>query len=415
MNGDRKRGSFQITSVTSDFDRESLEASYKAAYPDCSDELPQHPAGNSLTTKGQCGAHSPLNPEQPSTVNDACLGYLGSKNVEESMAPSPSSPPFGAENTPAGLVGSCEGCNGRPAFLDVPRAGLYHLSSSQPGSPLSVRKQLYLEPGGASCWLPIPSPSRFRVVRLGQGLGEPYCRGRWTCTDFLEREGWDRGGLLRVTESMRQAHSLDSLEVAGLGVSVYEKAGFRPLAHVNALNRRHMVGLPETVGILAPGVQPEGEGVGDSPAGHPAAKFSINSPSLVPMDHFRMNLEDPSSAPFISLIPGVALQHQQDPLPLLSASRLLPLSQRSPRNLPVLHLDHNVKVCAHLSRLRSVMTGLSHLSDLCCRTPVDVFVSLQYSACLLVVLLISIILILFQCSGLTARHRVRMSHVLNPK
>ncbi|XP_067171127.1 TSC22 domain family protein 4, partial [Apteryx mantelli] len=30
--------------------------------------------------------------------------------------------------------------------------------------------------------------SRFRVVRLAQGPGEPYRRGRWTCFDFYERE-----------------------------------------------------------------------------------------------------------------------------------------------------------------------------------------------------------------------------------
>nr|XP_025036227.1 TSC22 domain family protein 4 isoform X3 [Pelodiscus sinensis] len=30
--------------------------------------------------------------------------------------------------------------------------------------------------------------SRFRVVKLDQGLGEPYKRGRWTCLDFYDRD-----------------------------------------------------------------------------------------------------------------------------------------------------------------------------------------------------------------------------------
>ncbi|KAJ8276007.1 hypothetical protein COCON_G00077590 [Conger conger] len=351
MNIDKKRGSFQITSVTLDFDRASLESSYRAAFSDCADEPPQQPAGNSLATGGQGSAHATsLNPELPT---GACLGTVCSNYVEESVGslpPSPSSPPSGAENTVAGLVGAGEGCCSGPGFLDVPRASLYHLSSSQPCSPLSVRKQVYLEPGGASCWLPISSPhspSRFRVVRLGQGLGEPYCRGRWTCTDFLDRDGWDKEGLLGVTESMRHAHSLDSLEVAGLGASGCKRAVFRPLVHVNALNARHMVGLPGTVGIFPTDVKSSAGSAGmpeaDSLAGHLALNASINSPSLEPAEQFRIQLEDGSSAPFISLISGVSLQNQQDHFPLLSASGLLPLTQWPGRNPPALHLDQNLK------------------------------------------------------------------------
>uniref|UniRef100_A0A8C2H150 Zgc:153012 n=1 Tax=Cyprinus carpio TaxID=7962 RepID=A0A8C2H150_CYPCA len=58
--------------------------------------------------------------------------------------------------------------------------------------------------------------SRFRVVRLDQGPGEPYKRGRWTCVDVMEREAEERG-LRRVLDSMRHAHSLESLETVGLG------------------------------------------------------------------------------------------------------------------------------------------------------------------------------------------------------
>ncbi|KAJ8347696.1 hypothetical protein SKAU_G00262850 [Synaphobranchus kaupii] len=358
MNGDKKRGSFQITSVTLDFDRVSLESSYKAAFPDCTDEPPQQATGNSLATGGQGSAHTPsLNPELSSTVPGACLGTVGSKNVEESvesLAPSPSSPPSGAGNTVVGLAWAGDGSCGGSALLDLPRAGLYHLTSSQPGTPLSVRKQMYLEQGGASCWLPISSsqsPSRFRVVRLGQGLGEPYCRGRWTCTDFLERDGLDKGGLQRVTDSLQHAHSLDSLEVMGLDVSGGEGPVFRPLVHINTLKTRHLISLPGTVGILARDVKssagstvkPEGEGAGDSIAGHHAVNVAIDSSSPLLADQYRIKLEDPSSTPFISLIPGVSLQHHQDPFPLLSASRLLPYSQRSGRNLPILHLDQNIK------------------------------------------------------------------------
>uniref|UniRef100_A0A671M756 TSC22 domain family protein 4-like n=1 Tax=Sinocyclocheilus anshuiensis TaxID=1608454 RepID=A0A671M756_9TELE len=78
-------------------------------------------------------------------------------------------------------------------------------SSSQPATPITARKQSSLD--GAS---------RFRVVRLDQGPGEPYKRGRWTCVDVMEREA-EECGLRRVIDSMRHAHSLESLETVGLG------------------------------------------------------------------------------------------------------------------------------------------------------------------------------------------------------
>ncbi|XP_060886652.1 TSC22 domain family protein 4 [Labrus mixtus] len=88
-------------------------------------------------------------------------------------------------------------------------------SSSQPTTPSLKRKYISHDVSGqvAGC------SSRFRVVRLAvggansDGRGEPYRRGRWTCTDFIERlEGM---GFKRLMDTMRQAHSMESLELIG--------------------------------------------------------------------------------------------------------------------------------------------------------------------------------------------------------
>uniref|UniRef100_A0A1W7RC64 TSC-22-like protein n=1 Tax=Agkistrodon contortrix contortrix TaxID=8713 RepID=A0A1W7RC64_AGKCO len=77
-----------------------------------------------------------------------------------------------------------------------------------PGSPGLAP----LLPGPTGC----VSGSRFRVVKLDHGLGEPYKRGRWTCRDFYEQE-MDHHVVGRLADSARQPQSLDSrLEVAGL-------------------------------------------------------------------------------------------------------------------------------------------------------------------------------------------------------
>ncbi|KAM3857436.1 TSC22 domain family protein 4 [Diretmus argenteus] len=84
-----------------------------------------------------------------------------------------------------------------------------HGSSSQPTTPSPKRKFI-----SQDATVQGAGSSRFRVVRLAGGRGEPYRRGRWTCTDFLEcQEG---AGFRRVMDSMRHAHSLESLEMIGL-------------------------------------------------------------------------------------------------------------------------------------------------------------------------------------------------------
>ncbi|KAM9836782.1 TSC22 domain family protein 4 isoform 2-T3 [Aulostomus maculatus] len=88
-------------------------------------------------------------------------------------------------------------------------------SSSQPTTPSLKRKYISHDSSGQG----VGSSSRFRVVRLsgggagGGGRGESYRRGRWTCTDFVERQ--EGAGFRRVMDSMRQAHSLESLEMIG--------------------------------------------------------------------------------------------------------------------------------------------------------------------------------------------------------
>ncbi|XP_077962012.1 TSC22 domain family protein 4 isoform X6 [Gasterosteus aculeatus] len=88
-------------------------------------------------------------------------------------------------------------------------------SSSQPTTPSLKRKYISHDAFGHG----VGSSSRFRVVRLAVGgacdggQGEPYRRGRWTCTEFIEHlEG---AGFRRVMDSMRHAHSLESLEIIG--------------------------------------------------------------------------------------------------------------------------------------------------------------------------------------------------------
>ncbi|KAK6322934.1 hypothetical protein J4Q44_G00052730 [Coregonus suidteri] len=147
-------------------------------------------------------------------------------------------------------------------------------SSSQPTTPLSLRKYNSQDAVGQG--------SRFRVVRLGHG--EPYHRGRWTCTDFLERE--EGVGLRWVMDSMRHAHSLESLEGIGLE-RAGGGAGGRLLGQVRTLRTGHLVHSQGTSHLLGQPIGSDGEGFGGlKPLLH------SDPPSPTHLERFNLRLVD---------------------------------------------------------------------------------------------------------------------------
>ncbi|XP_054608502.1 sperm acrosome developmental regulator-like isoform X2 [Dunckerocampus dactyliophorus] len=84
-------------------------------------------------------------------------------------------------------------------------------SSSQPTTPSLKRKYISHDALVQGC-----SSSRFRLVRLAgsspssRGHGDTYRRGRWMCKDLVEQP--QGVGLMPVMDSIRHAHSLESLE-----------------------------------------------------------------------------------------------------------------------------------------------------------------------------------------------------------
>ncbi|KAL2079401.1 hypothetical protein ACEWY4_025145 [Coilia grayii] len=176
MSGGKKRSGFQITSVTSDYSQWATDSPSSQNAPVGAEGSP----AAALSNGGQSNTASPSLPHrQPST--DAQVMANGPSPFL-TLSPSSSS-----------------------ALMDR--------SSSQPATPVLSRRQSSTDQGAALS--SSGGASRFRVVRLGQGLGEPYKRGRWTCVDQLERPE-PEPRLRRVLDSMRHAHSLESLETVGL-------------------------------------------------------------------------------------------------------------------------------------------------------------------------------------------------------
>uniref|UniRef100_A0A4W5Q994 TSC22 domain family, member 2 n=1 Tax=Hucho hucho TaxID=62062 RepID=A0A4W5Q994_9TELE len=72
-------------------------------------------------------------------------------------------------------------------------------------SPTSVS---HTPPAAPSTTTTASYSSRFRVIKLDHGTGEPFRRGRWTCTEFYERDS-EGSSMSRTVDSIKHTITLD--------------------------------------------------------------------------------------------------------------------------------------------------------------------------------------------------------------
>lgn len=192
----KKKSGFQITSVTSDYDGGSGEGLKETTNGEA--ELggtfaaPLVNGGPGYGAGGQPPAPAP-DRTPPSSVVEAASGEGASRDARAG----PLDPPAAqeADAAPAGTKSPLKaGC--------PPGSGGHHSCSS-----------------------------RFRVVKLDHGLGEPYRRGRWTCVDLYDKD-LDGHALAKVLDGAgRHVNSLDShLELSSFTHKAVNQ--LRPKLHV---------------------------------------------------------------------------------------------------------------------------------------------------------------------------------------
>ncbi|KAM6921435.1 TSC22 domain family protein 2-like isoform 2-T2 [Xenentodon cancila] len=87
------------------------------------------------------------------------------------------------------------------ASVPVPATAQPFVSSSNTAPAATVST-------GAAHTVPSTScSSRFRVIKLDHGTGEPFRRGRWTCTEFYERDS--ESNINRTVDTIKPAATLD--------------------------------------------------------------------------------------------------------------------------------------------------------------------------------------------------------------
>ncbi|NXY08864.1 T22D2 protein, partial [Pteruthius melanotis] len=205
----KKKSCFQITSVTTaqvassiTEDTESLDDPDESRTEDVSSEIFDVSRATDYGPEDVCersSSEETLNnvgeAETPSSVSPNLLldGQLSVAAAGVAAAPNGGAvPKSSAVPLPAAAPGTAVG-GGSSAQATLPSTG--------PSAPAA--------PGAMSQTAAAACSSRFRVIKLDHGTGEPYRRGRWTCMEYYDRDS-DGGGVLgRTGDCIRHSSTFE--------------------------------------------------------------------------------------------------------------------------------------------------------------------------------------------------------------
>ncbi|NWU65372.1 T22D2 protein, partial [Pterocles burchelli] len=223
----KKKSCFQITSVTTaqvassiTEDTESLDDPDESRTEDVSSEIFDVSRATDYGPEDVCERSS-----SEETLN----------NVGEAETPGSVSPNLLLDGQLAAAAGGVAAAP--PAVAPnggaVPKSSAVPLPAAAPGSAVaggssgqtalpSTGPSASAAPGTMSQTVSAACSSRFRVIKLDHGTGEPYRRGRWTCMEYYDRDS-DGGGVLgRTGDCIRHSSTFEQVAQdrdSGLGAT----------------------------------------------------------------------------------------------------------------------------------------------------------------------------------------------------
>ncbi|XP_029905437.1 TSC22 domain family protein 2 isoform X2 [Myripristis murdjan] len=215
----KKKSCFQITSVTQaqvaassiTDDTESLDDPDESRTEDVSSEI----FDVSRADLGVCDRSSSEetlnNVGEPQEGQPAAAGPVNGGFPVKSIGTAHTSPHVLGGSVPVPTATQASGPSSATQPLTV--------INTNPTAPVSAGVA-HTTPVGTSSASTVSCSSRFRVIKLDHGTGEPFRRGRWTCTEFYERDS-EGSSVSRTVDSIKHAVTLDhNLERdSGLGVT----------------------------------------------------------------------------------------------------------------------------------------------------------------------------------------------------
>uniref|UniRef100_A0A8C7INW0 TSC22 domain family member 2 n=1 Tax=Oncorhynchus kisutch TaxID=8019 RepID=A0A8C7INW0_ONCKI len=261
----KKKSCFQITSVTqaqvaassATDDTESLDDPDESRTEDGSSEI--FDVSRADFEPEVCDRSS----------SEETLNHVGEQEAPGVMVPPRSVP----------KVGQMPAMSGPPNEVSV--------STSQPVvtslTPTSVMSST------ASC------SSRFRVIKLDHGTGEPFRKGRWTCTEFYEKDSEGNTVVNRTTDNIRHANAFDPSADRDSGLGLTGGTVVAPSTHSGQAWNSHTQHFPH-----------------QQPHGCPRSK----SPSMTPAAQTQMLAYPPQQQAMLQQLPlGQHLPNQPPGLP----------------------------------------------------------------------------------------------------
>ncbi|XP_026948661.1 TSC22 domain family protein 2 isoform X2 [Sagmatias obliquidens] len=215
----KKKSCFQITSVTTaqvatsiTEDTESLDDPDESRTEDVSSEIFDVSRATDYGPEEVCERSS--SEETLNNVGDAETPGTVSPNLvlDGQLAAAAATPANGGGAASARSVSGALASTLAAAAPSAP-------SSGAPGAPPVAGPSA--GPGTAApSQPPTTCSSRFRVIKLDHGSGEPYRRGRWTCMEYYERDS-DSSVLTRSGDCIRHSNTFDQTadRDSGLGAT----------------------------------------------------------------------------------------------------------------------------------------------------------------------------------------------------
>ncbi|XP_059678611.1 TSC22 domain family protein 2 isoform X2 [Gavia stellata] len=211
----KKKSCFQITSVTTaqvassiTEDTESLDDPDESRTEDVSSEIFDVSRATDYGPEDVCERSS-----SEETLN----------NVGEAETPGSVSPNLLLDGQLAVAAGGVAAA--LPAVAPnggaVPKSSAVPLPAAAPGTAVagggsaqtalpSTGSSASAAPGTMSQTVAAACSSRFRVIKLDHGTGEPYRRGRWTCMEYYDRDSDGAGGVLgRTGDCIRHSSTFE--------------------------------------------------------------------------------------------------------------------------------------------------------------------------------------------------------------
>lgn len=216
----KKKSGFQITSVTTaqvaassiTEDTESLEDPDESRTEDISSEI------FDVSSRATDYEHAEVCDRSSS---DETLNNVGEADTPGALSPNI---PHDRESFGGRLPSMGAGGGGGGTAAPLPAGGPATASGPTPTASASMSGT---PAGGPAVQPAVTCTSRFRVIKLDHGSGEPFRRGRWICTEFYDRDS-DSTVLARSADNIRPNASSSSIALeqpcadrdSGLGATV---------------------------------------------------------------------------------------------------------------------------------------------------------------------------------------------------